>query len=201
LFLIFRRIIKFLIISGIIFGLGYSIILNSPVQKIIYPVLYPEYIFPYAERYQVDPYLVAAVIRAESRFSHTAESGSGAKGLMQIMPDTAKWAAEQLKLDYDQEMLFDPEYNIRIGCWYLGQLFHNFQGNLVVVLASYNAGSGRVQQWLKQLPEGTTYLIEDIPYQETKQYVKKVLRSYRIYAKIYNDRTYSLKDETNDSIK
>jgi soluble lytic murein transglycosylase len=188
LFLIFRRIIKFLIISGIIFGLGYSIILNSPVQKIIYPVLYPEYIFPYAERYQVDPYLVAAVIRAESRFSHTAESGSGAKGLMQIMADTAKWAAEQLKLDYDQEMLFDPEYNIRIGCWYLGQLFHNFQGNLVVVLASYNAGEGNVRKWLgKNLWDGRLSSLDRIPFTETRLYVYKVLKYYERYRALYKN--------------
>jgi len=187
LFFLFRRFFKFLIITGIILGLGYSIFYSSPVQRIFYPLLYPEYIFSYAEKYQVDPYLVAAVIRAESRFFERAESGSGARGLMQIMPDTAKWAADQLGLDFHREMLYEPEYNIRIGCWYLRQLLDTFQGNLVLVLAAYNAGQGNVRRWLKEgLWDGSLTELYRIPFTETRFYVWKVLRYYQRYQVLYD---------------
>jgi soluble lytic murein transglycosylase len=186
LFSIIRFISKFLIIAGIILGLGYYIIFSSPVQKFFYPILYPEYVFSYAERYQIDPYLVAAVIRAESRFSITAESGSGARGLMQIMPDTAKWAADKMGLEFDREMLFEPEYNIRIGCWYLRQLLDSFQGNLIVVLASYNAGQGNVRKWMKEgLWDGRFASLNQIPFSETRLYVHKVIKYYQRYQDLY----------------
>ncbi|MEL7563842.1 MAG: lytic transglycosylase domain-containing protein [Dehalobacterium sp.] len=186
MFFITRRIIKFFIIVGILAGLSYSVFTSSPVQRLFYPILYPEYVFQYANLYKIDPYLVAAVIRGESRFSHTAESGSGARGLMQIMPDTAEWAAEQLEINFHPEMLFDPEYNIRIGCWYLRRLQNDFGGNLTIVLASYNAGQGNVRNWLDNgVWDGKLAHLEQIPFSETRFYVQKVLRYYDCYRLLY----------------
>ncbi|NLL52674.1 MAG: lytic transglycosylase domain-containing protein [Peptococcaceae bacterium] len=192
---------RLIVTCGVLLVIVLSLFKFNIIEKVLYPYPYREIVEKYAHAYGVDPYLVVAVMREESHFKPESYSHKGAVGLMQVMPNTAKEIALWLGEDYKQEVLTDPETNIRYGTRYLSHLNNRFAGNSILVLASYNAGSGRVQQWLKQLPEGTTYLIEDIPYQETKQYVKKVLRSYRIYAKIYNDRTYSLKDETNDSIK
>lgn len=189
MFFITRRIIKlfkFLFFTAFFAVLIYAIIFSSPVQKILYPIPHSEYVFRYAESYHIDPYLVAAVIRAESRFSHTAESGSGARGLMQIMPDTAEWAAEQLKMDFHPEMLFDPQYNIKIGCWYLRQLQNTFHGDLTVVLASYNAGQGNVQRWLEEgVWDGKLTGLDQIPFTETRLYVQKVLTYYNRYRLLY----------------
>lgn len=192
MFFIIRRITKFLIVTGIVAVLGYTLFLSSPVQRIFYPVPYPEYVFQYADLYKIDPYLVAAVIRGESRFSHTAESGSGARGLMQIMPDTAEWAAEQLSLDFHPEMLFDPEYNIRIGCWYLRRLQNNFAGNLTIVLASYNAGQGNVSRWLEDgVWDGKLKSLDQVPFSETRFYVRKVLKYYERYRSLYETKEFS----------
>ena len=190
---------RIIIICGVLLVIVLSLFKLNIIEKVLYPYPYREIVEKYAQAYGVDPYLVVAVMREESHFKPESYSHKGAVGLMQIMPNTAKEIALWLGEDYKQEELTNPETNIRYGTRYLSHLNNQFAGNSILVLASYNAGSGRVQQWLKQLPEGTTtYLIEDIPYRETKQYVQKVLRSYRIYAKIYNDRTYSLKDDTPD---
>ncbi|NLM21736.1 MAG: lytic transglycosylase domain-containing protein [Peptococcaceae bacterium] len=190
---------RIIIICGVLLVIVLSLFKLNIIEKVLYPYPYREIVEKYAQAYGVDPYLVVAVMREESHFKPESYSHKGAVGLMQIMPNTAKEIALWLGEDYKQEELTNPETNIRYGTRYLSHLNNQFAGNSILVLASYNAGSGRVQQWLKQLPEGTTtYLIEDIPYRETKQYVQKVLRSYRIYAKIYNDRTYSLKDDTSD---
>lgn len=171
-----------------------SLIKFNVIERIIYPYPYREIVEKYANAYEVDPFLIAAVIREESHFKPESFSHKGAVGLMQIMPNTAKEVAQWLGEDYNQDMLTDPETNIRYGTRYLAHLNKQFAGNSILVLASYNAGSGKVREWLRGLPTGTdSYLIEDIPYQETKEYVRKVLRSYRIYAKIYDDRTYSIK--------
>lgn len=168
----------------------YLIYWSSPVQKILYPIPNREYVFRYAADYQLDPYLVAAVIRVESRFFHQAESGSGARGLMQIMPETACWAARKLGIEFHPEMLFDPQYNIRIGCWYLRELLDYFNGNLGVTLAAYNAGQGNVTKWLdKGNWDGSLENLDKIPFEETRNYVKRVLESYYRYQKVYGAKT------------
>jgi len=181
----FIKIILFLIIFLAILWLVYW---SPTVQKMIYPIPHERYVFGYAAVYGLDPYLVAAVIRAESSFAHEAESGSGARGLMQIMPDTAKWAAEQMQIDFDPEMLFKPKYNIRIGCWYLRELFNSFGGNLIVVLAAYNAGQGKVSRWLDEgLWTGSKDDLDRIPFGETRTYIKRVLNNYQRYQDIYTE--------------
>lgn len=134
----------------------------------------------------VDPYLVAAIIREESQYDWQAVSRVGAIGLMQVMPGTANTVAQRLGLPaVGRDDLFDQETNIRIGVHYVEQLLEQFSGNVVLTIASYNAGPMAVGGWIA-LHRGRSQdeFIELIPYQETRQYVKRVLRSYREYIRL-----------------
>lgn len=134
----------------------------------------------------VDPYLIAAIIREESQYDVKAVSRVGAIGLMQVMPATANTVAQRVGLPaLGREDLFDQETNIRIGVRYVEQLLEQFSGNLVYTIASYNAGPLAVGNWIAQYRgQGQDEFVELIPYQETRQYVKRVLRSYREYVRL-----------------
>ncbi|MBU3216581.1 lytic transglycosylase domain-containing protein [Clostridium estertheticum] len=177
------RIIKLLILILLVI-----IVINiKSIFKNFYPIKYENKIITYSKKYNVDPYLVAAVIRTESKFDDKAVSNTGAYGLMQIMPDTAIWIAGNMKLkDFNTEKSFDPEINIAMGCWYLDDLNSEFNGDLELVLAAYNGGRGNVKKWLKNKEyssDGKT--LKNIPFGETDKYVKKVKINYRIYSKLY----------------
>lgn len=147
----------------------------------IYPLEYKDYITRYSADYELDPYLVCAVINAESNFTADAQSHKSAIGLMQIMPSTGEWIAGKIGIDgYTEAMLTDPETNIRIGCWYLHYLNGLFDGNEDHMIAAYNAGQGKVQEWI-----ATDAALEDIPYPETENYLKKVKTFYEIYKGLY----------------
>lgn len=174
-----------LMMIGALIALYYS----PMIQKKLYPIHQAEYVYGYAEQFGLDPYLVAAVIKVESKFRIDAESGSGARGLMQVMPETAKWVAEQLEVDFRSEMLFDSQYNIMIGCWYLSDLMDKFDNDLIISLAAYNAGRGNVRKWLQEkVWDGTESNLSQIPFPETRNYVKKVLTNYNRYRKIYSNK-------------
>jgi soluble lytic murein transglycosylase len=134
----------------------------------------------------VDPYLVAAIIREESQYDRQAVSRVGAIGLMQVMPGTANNVAQRLGLPaVKRDDLFDQETNIQIGVRYVEQLLDQFSGNVVLTIASYNAGPIIVGSWVAAYPgRSQDEFIELIPYQETRQYVKRVLRSYREYIRL-----------------
>jgi len=134
----------------------------------------------------VDPYLVAAIIREESQYDRQAVSRVGAIGLMQLMPGTANNVAQRLGLPaVGRDDLFDQETNIQIGVRYVEQLLEQFSGNVALTIASYNAGPLIVTSWMAQHPgRSQDEFIELIPYQETRQYVKRVLRSYREYIRL-----------------
>lgn len=152
----------------------------------LYPLKYEAALLSGAREFELDPNLVAAVIRTESRFRPTARSPQGARGLMQIMPETARWISGQMKIPYDPAMLDDPAYNIRMGCWYLRNLHREFGGDRVLALAAYNAGRNNVQAWLKENRwTGEQATLEQIPFPETRLYVAQVLRSYQIYRWLY----------------
>ncbi|MFZ5641626.1 MAG: lytic transglycosylase domain-containing protein [Bacillota bacterium] len=155
--------------------------------RLFYPFPYQDIVMREARVNGMDPYLVAALIHAESRFSAGAESGSGARGIMQIMPETGKWAAEQMGLSgFNEGMLFDPETNIKIGCWYLADLDREFDGSRYIVLAAYNAGRGNVKQWLtRKVWDGRLETIRQVPFPETRNYVVTVTNSYRRYKDLY----------------
>ncbi|NLZ54482.1 MAG: lytic transglycosylase domain-containing protein [Thermoanaerobacteraceae bacterium] len=154
-------------------------------MRYIYPLKYEQSIISYATEYGIDPYLVASVIRVESNFSPKVVSKRGAIGLMQIMPKTAIWAAEQMEIeDFQVENLQNPDLNIRIGTWYLSSLLNEFDNNTTLALAAYNGGRGNVANWLaqgrlKQQKE------EEIPFPETRNFVMRVKKSYKWYKRLY----------------
>ena len=152
--------------------------------SIAYPTAYLPVIRTYAG--SVDPFLAAAIIREESQYDIRALSRVGAVGLMQVMPATAQTMAKKNGTgDVGREELFDHETNIRFGVKYLGQLLEQFSGNVTQVVASYNAGPQAVSAWMtKYADKDTDEFVELIPYLETRQYVKRVLRSYREYLRL-----------------
>ncbi len=134
----------------------------------------------------VDPLLVVAIIREESQFDWRAVSHVGAIGLMQVMPATANAVAQRHYLpSVVREDLFDQETNIRIGVWYVEQLLAQFSGNVVQAIAAYNAGPMVVGNWVTaNRGRSEDEFVELIPYRETRQYVKRVLRSYKEYMRL-----------------
>ncbi|MDN5331375.1 MAG: soluble lytic murein transglycosylase [Tepidanaerobacteraceae bacterium] len=159
--------------------------------RYLYPLKYGEYILRYADEYGVDPYLVAAVIKVESNFSPEAVSPKGAMGLMQIMPDTARWAAEQMGIEnLKAEEIFNPEVNIRIGTWYLAGLIEEFK-DTDLALAAYNGGRGNVREWIKSGIFDKKKNPNFIPFEETRRFVQKVKKAYFWYRKLYEFKTKS----------
>lgn len=152
-----------------------------------YPLKYEDLVSKYADAHGMEREFVCAVIATESKFSTNTKSGKGAVGLMQIMPQTAEWVGGKLGIDdVSEESLKDPETNIRIGTWYLKFLLDRYE-NADTAAAAYNAGHGNVDKWLANKDysdDGET--LKDIPFEETKKYVKKVKRAYEIYKKIYS---------------
>ncbi|MEW5921778.1 MAG: lytic transglycosylase domain-containing protein [Bacillota bacterium] len=157
-------------------------------SRLLYPLPYKEIIVEHSHRYNLEPQLVAAVIRVESNFHSGAVSAKGARGLMQIMPETGAWAAAQVGMnDFAPEKLFDPLVNISLGTWYLQDLYRNFSGNTYAALAAYNGGRGHVKRWLEEgIWDGSRENLEDIPFAETRIFVLKVEKAYRRYHQLYN---------------
>lgn len=180
-----RRIIGLLLLGIII-----TLLINASwFLKIFYPFPHKELLTDSCLKYQVDIHLALAVMRVESRFYADAKSRAGAKGLMQIMPKTGEWIASQLEIaDYTEDMLYQPDYNIAMGVWYLSYLQKVFQGDMVQMLAAYNAGESKVQRWLNEgIWQGSRADLNQIPYQETRKYVVRVLFDYEVYQRIYPD--------------
>mgnify|MGYP000928633368 CR=1 FL=1 len=154
-------------------------------QKSVYPLRYTEYVDKYAEKYKLDPALVYAVIRSESNFDVDAKSHSGAMGLMQLMPDTFQWLQKKEGDRYSDQALFRPEVNIQYGCRYLSMMVQRYR-SLRTALCAYNAGSGKVDGWLKDSrysSDGKN--LSQIPYSETRNYANSVLKNYTQYKKLY----------------
>ena len=148
-------------------------------------ITYQALIERYAAEYNLRPAFVAAVIRNESSFRTDAESNVGARGLMQLMPDTAEWIAGKLgDSAYSFDRLYDAETNLRYGCWYLNYLSKLFRGDAVLVSSAYHAGQTTVTRWLSDRsisPDGVTIPVDSLPDGPTKQYAGRVTTSYGIY--------------------
>ncbi len=172
----------------ILLCIAYFAMLQIPaIMKMIYPLHYEEDISKYAEEYELPAPLVAAIIKTESNFDIFAESNKGAKGLMQITPCTGSWIANKLEIkNYNEDMLFDPEINIRFGCWYIRHLFDYYNNNQTLGFAAYNGGSGNVDKWLdnKELSRDGKNL-DYIPFKETSNFVERVNKNINIYEKLY----------------
>lgn len=153
--------------------------------NIFYPKKYSIYINNFSEKYSVDKVLVYSIINTESSFNVNATSTKGAMGLMQIMPATAVFIAEQLNIEnFDTKSLYQPETNIQFGTFYLNYLSQKFE-NVDAVICSYNAGETIVRRWLSDAnysSDGKT--LDKIPYSETANYLKKVHQNYRVYKKV-----------------
>lgn len=146
------------------------------IHLLIYPKKYKNLVNSFSEKYDLEPALVYAIIKQESNFDKGAVSRSGALGLMQILPSTAKWIAGELDLLYSDDMMFDQKYNIEFGCFYLRYLFDKFD-DMEIVICAYNAGEGKVLEWIEDERINETL----IDYSETKTYLKKVKSYYNIY--------------------
>jgi len=163
---------------------------GSWYDRAVYPLQYEETVRASAERNDLDPALVAAVIYAESRFDPGARSQHGAVGLMQVLPETAQQiAGETGGVDFVPEDLTDPEVNVRYGTYYLRQVLDQFDGDLVAAVAAYNAGAGAVQAWVDEAhAAGHQLRVRDIPFDETRAYVRSVIEARAAYRHIYGDR-------------
>jgi len=185
-----RRMVIVILLSGLILVAAYIYFFIN------YPLGHQNLIKKYSEKYGVDPYLVAAIINVESRYDENAVSRKEARGLMQISPVTGYWAAKELGIeDFNLDMLYDPEINIMIGTWYLDVLSQEFGGNLQLILAAYNAGSGNVHNWLndkRYSKDGKS--LSQIPFQETREYVDRVQDNIKIYQTLYTDKFHNTSD-------
>lgn len=156
--------------------------------KMIYPLEYSEYVKKYSAENELDPLLCFAIIKAESNFDEKALSSSNAIGLMQLLEKTAEEIAlEDLELDnFKKEDLYNPEINIKIGLKYFSNLLKEYDYSYNLALASYNAGTGNVKKWIEQgIIKENGEDIENIPFKETNNYVRKINRNYNIYKELY----------------
>lgn len=169
--------------------IAYTVLQQDDIQrKYIYPYHYRGVIEQYSQQYQVDEYLVVAMVKTESKFQPEAVSGYGAMGLMQLMPETAIWIAGQLDdTGFSIDQLKQPQCNLRYGIWYLASLQEEFENNEVLMLAAYNAGRGNVLAWMKEYGWDYSFDSPDaIPYRETQEYVKSVWGNRNKYQKLYD---------------
>ncbi len=178
-------------ISILLIFIIFIIAYKEKILKIIYPKTYSEIVTTYAEKYGVDSNLIFAVIKAESNFEENAVSSKSAIGLMQIVENTALDVARKNNIEIKQENikeeLLNVDNNINIGTKYLETLLKKYN-NLEVALAAYNAGIGTVDNWInKGIINKDGSDIEKIPYKETNNYVRKILRDYKIYKEIYKE--------------
>lgn len=159
--------------------------LPDDVTRVIFPLNYWDLIRKYSAANALDPYLVAALVGQESTFVRDIRSPAKAVGLMQLMPATGRTMARRLGLKYSATMLTSPEASIRLGTAYLAQNLKEF-GELHYVLASYNAGERRVRQWIAERPGlPKDEFIDDIPFPETQNYVKRILGTAEDYRRLY----------------
>ena len=179
--------VLFLIIIVIIifFTINFDSIKNEILIR-IYPREYNKYVEKYAKEYNVDDKLIYAIIKAESNFNENAISSKGAIGLMQLMESTGKEAAKKINLKITKDDLIKPRVNINLGTKYISILLEKYN-NIGLALAAYNAGSGNVDSWIENKTinsDGSN--LENIPYKETNNYVRKILRDYKIYDYLYD---------------
>lgn len=174
------------------FGYGGWRLWNSDAvqMRFVYMWPYQQDILEYSHRNNIDPFLIAAIIKNESGFDPKAVSAVGAVGLMQIMPETGRWIAEQMGLEnYQDNDLYQTKKNIRMGCWYVGELEHEFQRNLALIMIAYNAGRGQTKAWMEENCWDYNFNdLDAIPYPDTKEYVIKVLHDRDRYYLLYKDR-------------
>jgi soluble lytic murein transglycosylase len=154
--------------------------------QLSYPRPYSTTVEAVAAEFDVDPLLIWAVMREESRYDPEALSYVGARGLMQVMPPSQAWIAEQLEEDISPGDAFTPEASIRMGAWFLRFLLDYFDGDLELAIAAYNGGAGSVDSWqANPLVSNRDDLLRWIGFGETREYLERVSLSYRVYQELY----------------
>jgi len=163
--------------------------ISPSLAEILFPKPYIEKAIQESSQYHLSPYLVLGLMRQESAFNKRVVSSARAIGLMQLLPTTAKRVARSMGTKPpDQNDLKKPEVNIQLGVKYLSGLLNDFEDNIIFALASYNAGPGKVKKWMELRSHlKPLEFMESIPYKETRNYVKKVLRNYVIYKTLYGE--------------
>lgn len=152
-----------------------------------YPFPYLQEIEKWSTTRKLNPLLVTALMRQESRFQPKIKSVVGATGLMQVMPSTAAWIAPQINVDMKTISLENPNDNIMLGTWYLDHTHQQYGNNSMLAIASYNAGPGNVAKWLRTIPkQDPDEFVEEIPFDETRNYVRQVFGNYWNYLRLYN---------------
>jgi soluble lytic murein transglycosylase len=162
---------------------------DHAVKEITLPLRHEDVIRQQAADKKVDPALIAGVIYTESRFRDQT-SHAGAKGLMQLMPETADYIAHKSGgTRFERADLATPQINIAYGTWYLRYLLDKYEGNTILTLAAYNAGEGKVDQWRSRAAaQGERFRVAShIPFKETRDYVHRVLSAQRDYRSSYKD--------------
>lgn len=186
--LLLAKIAAVIVLAGGLIALGISLFADRVTEQTVtlYPMEYTDLIRSRAQSEGLEPAYVASVILAESGYDPNAVSGVNAQGLMQIMPETGEWIAGKFDESYTDGCLFDPETNIRYGCWYLGFLMNRYGGDMRCSSAAYHSGQGTVDGWLKN-PEysadGKTLSV--IPGSNADTYVKRIMEYYEKYEEMY----------------
>jgi soluble lytic murein transglycosylase len=179
-----RKLVFFVVLGAIVAGTVAVVDETSPpwYERLRYPLRYSAYVRVHARRHDIDPALLAAVIYQESKFRVRAKSSSGAIGLMQLTPETARGIAIRTHGSaFHTSDLYNPEINIRYGAWYLDNLFQKYRSERLV-LAAYNAGQGNVDRWRANG--------QAIQFSETKEYVARVEDLQRIYRDAWRAELY-----------
>ena len=185
-----KKLIKTLIVLIIllsIYFVFFKVRIDKVILRKIYPLKYTEYVEKYSREYNIDKYLVYAIIKAESNFNENAKSKSEAIGLMQIIESTAIEIAEKMDLEVSEDDLFHPDLNIKLGLKYYKTLLDKYNNNYQMAIIAYNAGIGNVDKWIQEgtiNKEGSN--LENVPFKETENYLRKIVRDYEIYKKLYN---------------
>ncbi len=163
-----------------------EIVLPRFLRALYLPLKYESLVRYHAQKNQIDPHLILALIREESYFRPDAVSPARALGLMQLLLGTARRLARPDNIRLNRRDLFKPELNVRLGCQYLKQLLDRYNGKTYLALAAYNAGEHRADRWLREFgPVPDDQFIEMIPFTETRSYVKTILRNHFYYRHYY----------------
>lgn len=160
------------------------------VRKVFFPLEHLDIVKLRAKENKIDPYLVLAIIKAESGFDKKAISSKKAKGLMQIMDKTASEINEAVKIasEINDTNIYDENVNISLGCKYFSDLIKRYDGNYYIAICAYNAGMGNVDKWIEQgiidkkLDE---YVDVELPFVQTQKYLYKVITNYKMYKFLY----------------
>lgn len=169
----------------LIFALGFLLDFASrEISRQIYPQKYADIVDECAEKYSLPPELIFAVIKTESSFDPNAKSHAGACGLMQITPRTFAWISSLRSLSTDPDMIFDERTNIDYGCYLLRYLYDRYE-SFDTAFAAYNAGMTRVNEWLGDESISKDGVLLNIPFEETRNYIKKVNHAIDMYKLLY----------------